>query len=100
LELLFYLGFCCSATKSKKFLYIPPGVFHLEVEGGCFCTEYETNLGKTLIGVGGLKNCGSFVQNTVYRSNRSPDLPKWGVGGSRNGWQKSVRGWGKGKSYR
>jgi hypothetical protein len=30
----------------------------------------------------------------VYRMNRSPDLPKWGVGGSRNGWQKSVRGWG------
>ena len=33
------------------------------------------------MGVGGLKNCGSFVQNTVYRSSRSPELPKWGVGG-------------------
>ena len=50
------------------------------------------------MGVGGLKNCGSFVQNTVYRSNRSPDLPKWGVGGREMG-SKKQRG-GGGESYR
>ena len=50
------------------------------------------------MGVGGLKNCGSFVQNTVYRSSRSPRSPKWGVGGRQMGGKKQ-RG-GGGESYR
>jgi hypothetical protein len=44
---------------------------------------------------GSLKNCGSFVQNTVYRVYRSPRSQKWGVGGRRNGWEKSRGGRGQ-----
>ena len=44
------------------------------------------------MGVGGLKNCGSFVQNTVYRSSRSLELPKRGVGGREMGGKKQRGG--------
>jgi hypothetical protein len=34
------------------------------------------------------------VQNTVYRMNRSPRLPKWGVGGREMGGKKQRGGGG------